>query len=86
MAEPVPYKAIFDDLESTLIRVGDRDRSIDMRQNLNESKNVASKTLTDPDYFRLLVHVTFYSGFKAVTVGAKLPTIDKYFFGLQGGR
>jgi DNA-3-methyladenine glycosylase I len=75
----VDYQAIFNELESTLIRMGNEDAGVDMRQRLDEFKTFATRSLTDLDYFRILIHVTFYSGFKAVTVESKLPVIDGYF-------
>ena len=76
----VDYQAIFNKVESTLVRIGDQDaRQEDMRHGLYAFRNAATKTFTDADYFSIMVHVAFYSGFKATTVDAKRPTIDKYF-------
>jgi DNA-3-methyladenine glycosylase I len=80
MVEMPQYKAIFDEVESTLIRIGNQDgRQEDIRRRLDEFKTLATKSFTDADYHRIMVHVVFYSGFKAVTVGKKLRAIDKYF-------
>ena len=40
---------------------------------------MAEKTFVDADYYRKLVHVVFFAGFKAVIVSKKIPTIDGHF-------
>jgi len=52
--------------------------------NLNEFnddyyKNAKKEHLTDNDYYKILVYVAFYSGFRASTVGKHLPVINNYF-------
>jgi DNA-3-methyladenine glycosylase I len=74
------YRAIFDGVESTLIRVGSRNLPADeIRSNLAEFKKLEGKTFTDSDYYWILVYVIFYSGFRAATVTAKLDLIRQYF-------
>jgi len=77
--DKVDYRAIFNNVESTLIRTGEQNGVIDIRQRLDEAKTVATRDFSDSDYYRILVHVTFYSGFKAATVGAKIHVIDRHF-------
>src|SRR4051812_19448377 len=84
LADTPDYQAIFESVESTLIRIGNQGGpNEDMRQGLDSSKGVATKVFTDADYYRILVHVAFYSGFKAVIVDEKLPVIDNYFSDYQ---
>jgi len=74
------YKSIFEDIEKTLIDAGSqnlpKEKIID---NLNWFKNLHKISLTDDDYYWILVYVIFYSGFKAATVTAKLDPIRKNF-------
>src|SRR5579859_6358644 len=73
------YRAIFSGVESTLIRVGEQgSRKADLRQELDEYKTVDCQAFTDADYFRMMIQVVFYSGFKAETVDKKLPVIDNF--------
>ncbi|MCP4542067.1 MAG: DNA-3-methyladenine glycosylase I [Chloroflexi bacterium] len=74
------YRAIFNKIESSLIRVGSDNLPKDeIQARLDEYKKTETKTFTDADCYRILVHVIFYSGFKAATVTAKLPVIDQHF-------
>ncbi|MCP4543145.1 MAG: 3-methyladenine DNA glycosylase [Chloroflexi bacterium] len=76
------YRAIFNKIESTLISVGSKNLPKDkIRAGLDEYKKTETQTFTDADYYRILVHVIFYSGFKAETVTAKLPVINQHFPG-----
>jgi len=68
------YQAIFNNIYDTLLRNGKED----LKQRLDEFKTVAAQIFTDADFFRELVHVAFYSGFKAETVTRKLPVIDGF--------
>jgi hypothetical protein len=73
-------KAIFEQIESTVIEVGDRERRTKpMRDALREAAARAAETLTDADYFQKMVHVVFYSGMKAATVTHKLGAINRHF-------
>jgi len=74
------YKMIFDEVESTLIRVGGQNvRERTIRSRLDEFKEVETKTFTDADYYDILVSVPFYSGFRASVVNQKIDTIRKHF-------
>lgn len=74
------YQAIFEAIESTLIRVGSRNvPEATVRKRLNEFKQVESRSFIDSDYFDILISVTFYSGFRADTVNKKMGTIRKHF-------
>lgn len=74
------YKAIFDGIESTLLDTGSqripRDKIL---HELEPFKHYAGRRLTDDEYFRNLVHITFYSGFRASTVSEKLHIINQHF-------
>ena len=74
------YKAIFDAIEATLFEVGSR--NVPRNQILAElepCKHLEGKRLADDDYYRKLVHIAFYSGFRAQTVTDKRPVIDLHF-------
>lgn len=74
------YKAIFEKVESTLIRVGSANLSTDrIRANLDEFKHLEGKAFSDADYYWILVYVIFYAGFRAATVNDKLNLIRRYF-------
>jgi len=74
------YKAIFNTVEATLVSEGSRHLPIEeIRANLNVFKEIEGKTFSDNDYYRILVDVIFYSGFRAETVSAKLGLIHQYF-------
>jgi DNA-3-methyladenine glycosylase I len=73
------YAGIFRAAEATLFRVGGERLDVEeMRAELDEYRQIATQRFTDDEYFRKLVHVVFYSGFKAEEVEKRLPTIDKY--------
>jgi len=72
------YRAIFEGVESTLLRTSTLPESL-FRARLSRFKQVEDKTLSDDKFYRILVDVIFYAGFRAATVKARLPTIHKYF-------
>ncbi|MCL4204728.1 MAG: DNA-3-methyladenine glycosylase I [Pirellulaceae bacterium] len=74
------YKAIFDGVESTLINLGSKTAHPDkIRKNLDWFKHVEHAVFTDADYYSTLVWVTFYSGFRAATVNARMESIRSHF-------
>jgi len=74
------YQAIFNAVETSLIRAGAQHLpELTIRQRLDEFKHVASKKFTDADYFDALMCIPFYSGFKAQTVEEHKDTIRAYF-------
>jgi len=75
----IDHKSVFETVESTLIRVGKQNGVGDIEQQLDAFKTVARHNFRDADYYRKLVHITFYSGFRAATVDAKLSVIDECF-------
>jgi DNA-3-methyladenine glycosylase I len=78
-AAATDYADIFRKAEGTLISEASKTLGADAtRRELNEYKFLGNETWTDDDYFRKLVHVTFYSGFSAETVDKHLRAIDKY--------
>jgi len=72
------YKAIFEKVESTLISHSTLDADT-IRERLEKFKHLEGRILSDSEYYRVLVHVVFYSGFRAATVNAKLEVIDGHF-------
>ena len=80
MAGAKDYRAIFQGVESTLIRVGSQDgREEELYRTLEEAKAIESKSFTDQDYFRTLIVLPFYSGFAAEKVTSRLTAIEGHF-------
>ena len=76
----IDYRAIFDGVESTLIRVGSRNLPEEkIRARLDKFKELEGKAFTDAEYYWILVRTIFYSGFRAATVSAKLDVIQGHF-------
>jgi DNA-3-methyladenine glycosylase I len=74
------YKSIFDGIESTLFKIGSRKLSRDqIRAELEPFKHFEGKRVTGDECYKMLVHIVFYSGFRAATVTSKLPVIDHHF-------
>lgn len=74
------YRAIFDAVEKTLFAVGSKKLPLEkIHEELEESKHLEGKRFSDDDYYRTLVHIIFYSGFRAQTVTDKLHVIDRHF-------
>lgn len=74
------YKAIFETIESTLLKIGSQNLSEDqIRARLEDYKHVEGQQFTDDQYYQKLVKVVFYSGFRAQTVTGKLPIIQGHF-------
>lgn len=74
------YKKIFENVEASLIAEGSKHLSNEIvRGNLNRFKQLEGKTFSDNEYYRIIVDVIFYSGFRAATVNLKIDTIHKYF-------
>ena len=70
-----PYRNVFEAIERALINRG----SPSIESSLNAFKSYGSRTLSDEEYFSILVLVTFYSGFRASIVSAKKNVIREYF-------
>jgi DNA-3-methyladenine glycosylase I len=78
------YKAIFDAVEATLFKVGSRNVPREkIIAELEPCKHLEGKRLADNEYYRKLVHIAFYSGFRAQTVTDKRPIIDLHFPGYE---
>jgi DNA-3-methyladenine glycosylase I len=74
------YKKIFDAIETSLISEGSKHLAVESIQaNLNWFKQIEGKSFSNSDYYRVLVDVIFYSGFRAATVTAKINSIHKHF-------
>lgn len=72
------YKAVFNKLEDSLRRHSSLSDAV-FRSRFDEFKHFENRVLSDNDYYRILVDVTFYAGFKASTVSDKLDLIHRYF-------
>jgi len=77
------YKSVFDAVESTLIATAVQNGVADIRQQLDWFKTAGERTFTDTDFYREIVEITFYSGFKAETVDARLSAIHRWFPNFQ---
>jgi DNA-3-methyladenine glycosylase I len=74
------YRAIFDGVESTLIRVGTQNLpESQIRAKLNKFREVEGRRFSNGEIYRILVEVVFYSGFRAATVTDKLDVIHRHF-------
>ncbi len=74
------YRAIFEAVKSTLIREGSRNLpEAELRSRLDGFKQLEGRRFTDPEVYRLLVEIAFYSGFRAATVTDKLEVIHGHF-------
>ena len=74
------YRAIFEGVESTLISEGSRNLPEALvRSRLDEFRLVEGRRFADPEVYRLLVEIAFYSGFRAATVTEKLEVIHRHF-------
>lgn len=67
------YKEIFENVEKDVASY------VLDSATLEKYKEYDGKNYSDDEIFKILIHVIFYSGFKAVTVDQKLSVIDKYF-------
>lgn len=75
-----PYKAVFQQIEDTLLSEGSRELALEkIQEELNQYKQVQFNQRSDADYYKLIVMVVFYSGFKAQTVTSKRATILGHF-------
>jgi DNA-3-methyladenine glycosylase I len=80
MVTPSEYATVFKAIDSNLLSIWNKSpRREELFRRLDAYKAVAEKTFDDADYYRMLVHVVFFSGFKAVIVSKKMPTIDEHF-------
>jgi DNA-3-methyladenine glycosylase I len=74
------YQAIFDAVESTLFDVGSRKVPREQIAGyLEPSKHLAGRRFADDECYTKLVHIVFYSGFKAEIVRRKRLIIDEHF-------
>lgn len=75
-----PYQTVFHQLEKSLIEYGAKRLPREtIATELNVYKTYEAREMTDALCFSTLVYVTFYSGFRAATVTAKKPTINRWF-------
>lgn len=75
-----PYAEVFSAVEKhVLASSSERVSPEQVKSRLDEFKHVATRSFSDADYFRMLVFVAFYSGFKAETVSRKRTVIEECF-------
>jgi DNA-3-methyladenine glycosylase I len=79
MPSDFPYRSVFQEVESALLSLSARSLSAGAIQAALAPYRCCSSKHTDAEVFRKLTHIVFYSGFRASTVGAKLPVIDRHF-------
>lgn len=72
------YKAVFSKLEDSL-RQHSGLSDAEFRSRFEKFKHFENRLLSDNDYYRIMVDVTFYSGFRAAVVSGKLDLIHQYF-------
>ena len=72
-------KLLFEKIEATLISTAIKNGVANIREQLDEFKTVTGRALAEESYYRQIVEITFYSGFKAATVNERLPSIHKWF-------
>jgi DNA-3-methyladenine glycosylase I len=74
------YKAIFEAFESTLLNVISLEGHPESVKTFFEDyKHREGRKFSDDEHYTKMVHIIFYSGFRASTVTDKLPIIDKHF-------
>ena len=78
-AETERYADLFRDLEAALIREGSKRMPRDEVVRAMEHRRRGPQTLSDAEYFKWLVLIVFYSGFRAETVTDKRPVIIEHF-------
>lgn len=75
-----PYREVFKKIEGALIQEGSHVLSVDkIQEELNQYKEIKFHHRSDDEYYKLIVLVVFYSGFKAQTVTAKRDIILHHF-------
>lgn len=73
------YKVLFESIEKSLLAEGSKTLPLDqIQENLDKFKHFENRLFSDFDYYRILVNVTFFAGFRASIVNAKLNTIHKH--------
>lgn len=82
--KPFPYTDVFAAIEQQVIALGsERLPREQVTNQLDKFKRFASREMSDAAYFRTLVFVAFYSGFKAATVTRKRKVIERHFPGWE---
>lgn len=74
------YEKVFRAFENGLLNYGSEKKPRDeIQAQIDKFKTFEARTLSDKQYFEILVFVAFYSGFKAATVTSKSKVIRKHF-------
>jgi len=74
----VELKEIFKEAEKTIFAQSTLKKS-QLTEALESFKQIKKTNRKDNDYFLIMVHVAFYSGFKATTVNDKIDAINDLF-------
>lgn len=75
-----PYAEVFAAVEQQVISLGSECLPREHVTNqLEKFKRFASRSISDAEYFSILVFVAFYSGFRAATVTGKRLVIERHF-------
>lgn len=69
---------IFQRTKETLVK-NSKYTSVEFDKEFDSYKHYQNKNMEDNDYYKILVDIIFYSGFKASTVDKYLDTIHAYF-------
>lgn len=78
------YEKVFRAFENGLLNYGSKRKPKDQIQTqLDKFKSFEARTLSNKQYYEILVFVVFYSGFKAATVTSKSEVIRKHFPNLE---
>jgi len=78
--KPFPYSEVFAAIERQVISLGtERLPREQVTNQLDKFKHFATRSISDAEYFSIIVFVAFYSGFKAATVTNKRDVIKGYF-------
>lgn len=78
--KPFPYAAVFAAIEQQVISLGSESLPREEVTNqLDQFKGFATRSISDTEYFSILVFVAFYSGFRAATVTKRRSVIEHHF-------
>jgi len=73
------YRNLFESIEKSLLSEGTKNLPLEqIQERLEKFKHFENRVLSDTDYYRILVNIVFYAGFKAATVSSKLEIIHKH--------
>lgn len=74
------YENIFKTFEKSFLDYGSQNKPVcQIQAQLDKYKDFETRSLSDNQYYEIMVFVVFYSGFRAATVTAKSEVIKKHF-------